>query len=327
MRREDGKNVATWALVVALGRDNDGKYRYQWHTFKGTRSDAQDEMRRLLAKRPSASGLSTMATFAREYLAAQRHRLSPTTLFRYADIIDREIVPALGHLRLSAIGPRDLQQAYTTWLRRLSPQTVLHHHRLLFTILGQAVRWEAIDRNPAALVDPPRVRRAQLRPPTIEQALDILRKLKGTRLEIPVLLAIATGARRGEICALRWSDVNLKTGVVTIGRSIINTGSQTSFAQPKTKGSNRQVVLPKWAGAQLRAFKARQDLNRTSLGSAWQENDLIVSDPLGQPWNPNNLTRSWCEGPLEASSHTSAFTIYATRTRRGSWRWACRPRW
>jgi integrase len=120
----------------------------------------------------------------------------------------------------------------------------------------------------------------------------ILALAHGTRLELPVAIAIATGLRRGELLALRWSDLETDYTVAHIRRSIEPVDGHT-FQEPKTARSRRAVVLP----AFLRPYLDRQHLDQGSrrerLGSAWQEQDMVIDSGNGSPVNPVNLSGAW----------------------------------
>ena len=91
----------------------------------------------------------------------------------------------------------------------LSARTVLHMHRVLRSALQQAVRWQLLGRNPCDAVKPPRPERTEVNALDEKQTAQLLELAAGTRLYVPVLLAVTTGMRRGEILGLTWADVDL----------------------------------------------------------------------------------------------------------------------
>ncbi len=122
----------------------------------------------------------------------------------------------------------------------LAPQTVLHFHRLLHEALRQAVMCGDIAVNPADRVTPPKVRRQERKILDKDQTLALIEAARGTHLYMPILLAVATGARRGELLALGWTDCDLKAGTVTIRRTLSETRELgLVFKEPKSKKSTR----------------------------------------------------------------------------------------
>src|SRR5262249_40030505 len=136
---------------------------------------------------------------------------------RYSEIARKGIAPLIGSVVLPKLQSARISSAYSKALtegRRdgkggLSPRTVGHMHRVLRQSLQQAVRWQMLARNPADAVRPPKVERSKMRALDPAEAAALLDAMRSTRLFVPVLLAITTGMRRGEITALRWRSVNL----------------------------------------------------------------------------------------------------------------------
>lgn len=122
----------------------------------------------------------------------------------------------------------------------------------------------------------------------------LLDAAQGTRLYIPILIAATTGARRGEILALRWEDLDFETGVIKIRRSLGQTKDGLFIKEPKTPSGNRAVLLPSFVIVELRRHKARQSELRLRLGPAYKDGDgLICTKEDGSPYPPERLTRNF----------------------------------
>ncbi len=113
------------------------------------------------------------------------------------------------------------------------------------------------------------------------------------RLNIPVMLAIATGMRRGEILALRWQDIDLEAGMATVIHSLEQTRGQLGFKSPKTGKGRRTVALPAIAVELLREHKTSQLYQRLALGPAYQDHDLVCPRPDGRPWPPDTFSTAF----------------------------------
>ena len=149
------RSKQSWSIWIELERDASGRRRQKCITVKGTRRDAERELARIVNEintgefvEPSKIRLSEyLARWLRDYA---KLRVSAKTYERYSDIVNRNIVPALGGYTLAKLKPLDIQAFYADALASgrkdgkggLSPQTVLHFHRLLHKALGQAVRWQ-----------------------------------------------------------------------------------------------------------------------------------------------------------------------------------------
>ena len=165
---------------------------------------------------------------------------------------------------------------------------------MLHEALRCAVKWGLLAVNPADAVTPPKVRRQETKILDKDQTLKLLEAARGTHLYLPILLAIATGARRGELLALRWQDVNLKAGTVTIRRTLSETREQgLLFKEPKSKKSTRVIALPAFATAALKKHKKAQAEKIMSIRATYQDNDLVLPHWDGRPWAPNLLTSAF----------------------------------
>ncbi len=278
----------------------------QWHTVRGTKRQAQEELVKLLHQVGQGAYVDhqrlTVGSFLEKWLVDHAaSAVTGKTYERYAEICRRHLTPALGHLPLSKLQPLHIQDYYARALRSgalkggcLSPQTVLHHHRVLRAALHQAVRWQLIVRNPADAADPPKPDRKEMRALSEEQTARLLQLAEESRLYTPILLAVATGVRRGELLALRWQDVDFEHGTIAVRRAIEQTRTAgIRFKSPKTARSERTVALPSLCVAALRRHKAEQSARKLSLGSAYQDLDLVFAAADGTVWKPDVLTRAY----------------------------------
>jgi integrase len=171
----------------------------------------------------------------------------------------------------------------------LTPRTVQHIHATLRTALDQAVKWDFAPRNVAMLVDAPRVRRAEVKPFTPDKARKFLDAAREDRLE--GLYAVAMlGLRQGEILGLRWPDINLVAGTVSVRQSLQRVGGKLTAVDTKTDRSRRSVRLPQVTAAALVRHQARQQEERQSAGSLWKENDFVFTTTIGTPMDGPTVT-------------------------------------
>src|SRR5262249_15196479 len=145
--------------------------------------------------------------------------------------------------------------------------------RVLHRCLGHAVQWGLVQTNPAAQVTPPRVEETEVTILSTAQIQTVLERLRGSNagddvraLYAIVLTALGTGMRRGELCALRWQDLDLDAAVARVERSLEQTRKELRFKAPKTKHGRRSIALPAYLVAELRAHWKRQQETRLKLG-------------------------------------------------------------
>jgi integrase len=221
----------------------------------------------------------------------------PRTLYENRRKIDHRIRPVLGDVRLDKLEGDTLDAAYGQWLDEgLSPATVHKYHCILSAACRQAVKWGWIDAAPTARATPPRVERIEMKVPTPEQ-LSALVKAAGEEdpvLATAVALAALTGVRRGELVALKWSDIDVVNGRVRIARSLTVARGEQHTGPTKTHQSRDIAVDPICVEVLRRRWDYMVDLSERAESP-------LVSDPYvlsfnangGLPVNPDTLTHGF----------------------------------
>ncbi|MGC8536965.1 MAG: site-specific integrase [Rhizomicrobium sp.] len=273
-----------------------GGRKIAYRTVRGTKKQAEAELSKAVAEMHAGGFIDGTNMTVKEYLGRwlKDHAavtVSAKTLERYTELADRHLSPRLGAHALQKLTPMHIQNAYSDMLESgrikggggLSARTVHHVHRLLFQALRQAVRWQLLSRNPAEAVTPPKP------PPTEIAILDedqvgvLLKAARSTRMYTPILLAITTGLRRGEVFGLRWTDIDLENGRLSVAQALEQTKAGIAFKAPKTKRSRRTVTLPSVTIEALRAHRAKQAAERLALGLGKDDLGLVFTSPLGAP--------------------------------------------
>jgi integrase len=292
--------------VIDLNDPTTGRRRRKWHSFKGTKREAQKECARLIHELNTGAYIvpsrATLAAYLEVWLADVKSRITPKTHRRYSELARKNIVPLLGETLLKDLQPAAISHAYASLLesgRRkgggLAAGTVRHCHRLLKQALAQAVRWGgdwAISRNPCDAVKPPKLSPAKMQVHDVAQTVDLLEALRNNRLFPAVLLAALCGLRRGEIAALRWIQVDLNAGSIAIVQSAEQTGTVVRYKEPKT-GRARTVALSTMMVEELRAHRLRQAEELLRLGIRVTDETFVVARADGLPLQPDTLTQEW----------------------------------
>jgi integrase len=223
----------------------------------------------------------------------QRGSVRESTYSRDKYLITNHVKPALGRVKLKNFGAMHLQRLYREKrdAAGLSASTVQKIHHILHKALAQAVRWDLIARNPSDAVKAPRPTSEEMRPLSAEEVRKLLEAAHGDRLEALYVLAVTTGMRRGELLGLKWSDIDLKNGRLSIRRALTRTdnGKRVALAEPKTRGSRRNVRLTQRAVEALRSHLERQLAEIEVAGDFYEDHGLVFTTEAGTPINPSNL--------------------------------------
>lgn len=294
----------SWRIRIEDGVDAAGRRKRHTVTFKGSRKDAQRELTRLLGSADAGTlpepSKATVAEYLREWLDND-HDLAPKTRERYRELTELQIVPHLGEELLQRLKPKRVQDWHSTLLKSggkrgqpLSARTVGHAHRVLHRALQRAVESEVLARNVASIISPPKVEEEEIEILTEDQINTVIDKLLGHPLYEIAVVDLATGMRRGEMLAVRLSDVDLDGATVRIERSLEETGTGLRFKPPKTKHGKRTISLPPNAVAVLREHRRKLLEKRMALGLGKPDGDTLLFGELdGSPRRPDQLSWLW----------------------------------
>lgn len=298
------RSPGRWAIVLESRDPTSGRRKRKWHSFAGTKREAQTECARLIAEQDAGLFVEpakvTLADYLDRWLDHMRSQITPKSHERYSDLVRNNLVPQLGAITLRKLTPAHLSTCYAKALatgRRdgkggLSPATVKYVHRILRHALKQAVIWQLLPRNPADAVKPPRSERPQMTTYDVPQTATLIDSLQGTRLLVPILLAVMCGLRRGEIVALRWRHIDLSTGKISVVESAEQTADGVRYKRPKS-GRGRSVALSPTVIEELRAHRLKQAEEFLRLGLRPTEDTFVYTREDGGPLQPRSLSRAW----------------------------------
>jgi integrase len=293
-----------WAIVIDVRDPQAGKRKQRWYSFKGTKRQAQVECARLISEIQSGTAVDpsrmTMAAFLDRWIQHMQGQVSPRSHERYTEIARKNIAPLLGGLMLIKLRPEQISAAYAKALasgRRdgqggLSPRTVTHIHRVLREALQQALRWQLLTRNPADVVKPPKVERKQMKVLDTDATADLIEAARGGPLFVPIMLGVRCGLRRGEVVALRWRNVDLERGQISVVASAEQTDRGVREKEPKS-GKGRTVVLSATEIEELRSHRRRQAEGLLALGVRLTDDHHVVAREDGQALQPRSLTHAF----------------------------------
>ncbi|MGH2682726.1 MAG: tyrosine-type recombinase/integrase [Actinomycetota bacterium] len=316
--RQQGRR--SWQIRVPLGADPlTGAWLRHTETITGTKAEAERRRRELRLERDRGTlatpGNKTLEEYLRkEWLTAVSHvskrgqPLAPTTRRRYGDVVDH-VCRLIGDVKLASLRTAHVERLRDEMLSetlerksgevipRFSPQTVGDILRVLSQALRKAEAKGLISRNWAdpTLVDRPAGQPRELPPMEEDLAKRILEAVRGEDpWDAAVHLALGLTMRREEVLGLRWPDVDLREGILTVRNTITYTPRQMHEGGPKTEAGRRTVPVPAFVGEALRRHRKQQSRRRLRLGSAWRDGwDVVVDRGDGAPWLPPTFSRAW----------------------------------
>lgn len=297
--RQMGPGV--WEVRIDAGRDPvTGRRRQKAKWVHGSKRDAQRVLNSLVSEVDSGRFAGTSAvTFDQlttRWLSIAEENLSPTTLRTYKSLLSNWILPALGDRKIGSIQSSDLDDLYRGLTKRiqLSAATVRQVHAIIRRAFRQAILWGWIAVNPATNATPPRQAKADLSPPNPNQVAELLHAAHVRDPEVGNFIHIAatTGARRGEICAIRWRNIDTKLKTLTIESAIVEIRGGIQEQDTKTH-SHRRLALD---DDTLKVFESQRLIaqGRAALIGAKVSQDAFVfsREPSGSiAWTPTSMTK------------------------------------
>ena len=293
----------TYSIVLDLGRDpSTGKRRQQWVTVRGTKREAEKRLTELQGQldkgvRPT-SGKLTVGRYLEQWLSdVVSIRNCPRTVEGYTVIVRNHINPAIGGIQLNKL-QSGVVQTMEADLRKsgLSANTVRHVHIALSKALKDAMRADPplVDRNVCQAVTAPSPGRYEVKVPDAGAIGRIVALAQGTPYGAALRFAAFTGARRGEVIALRWENIDLDRGVASIIESAQRLqGCGIVIQRTKSAAGHRGIALDPYTVEALRLHRGQQLLYRMELNGAYQDNGLVFPGPLGGLLDPSVLTRNF----------------------------------
>lgn len=293
-------DTGRWHGYVSMGSASGGT-RDRRHVSGTTRAAVVRKVRALEGQRdagtlPQAGKAPTLEVWLEHWLTTIAvARVRPRTYEGYSGLVRHRIIPALGHHRLDRLQPEHLERFYSDLRAEgLSSATVLQLHRILSRALKVAVQRSRVARNVCSLVDAPSLQRKEIEPLRADEARRLLEAAQRGRNAARWSIALALGLRQGEALGLKWSDVDLEAGSLTVRRALQRLkGKGLVMVEPKSKAGRRTIALPVSLRKGLQAHLREQQGERDYAGEAWQEHGLVFAQVDGRPIDPRADWKAW----------------------------------
>lgn len=252
----------------------DGKKRQE--TVKGTKRDAERRRTEILRSIDTKTYLQPSKMTVEQLLLRwleEGTKVGPTTLERYRGVAHSRYIPAIGQRKVDSIQPLDIQDLYATWRQEgLADSAISVYHNVIRQAFEMAVRLRVIALNPATAVAPKATARRERGILNEEEMNRLIYAAKDGLYYAPLVLAIATGLRIGEICGLKWEDIDFEGKTLIVNRTAARLNGDVVLKDPKTRSSRRMIRLPDSVVEVLRGLP--------------RENDLLFPGKNGRPARP-----------------------------------------
>jgi len=310
-RMKDGR----WRAAATTGRKPDGSLARKVFTAR-TRHEVAEELTAALRDQQRGinikPGKLTVGEFLADWLEnTAKPSVRPKTYRSYEQMLCNHLVKnvpqaewkkkgldaveGIGAVRLSKLDLQSVQRFFNEKLKAGNSPALVRYLRVVLRIgLGQALKGDLVTRNVAALATPPKVEKREITPFTPDQASCFLKAAMGHRLECLFTAALAVGLRSGECSALRWSDVDLHKGTITVRHTLQRKKNEgLLLLPPKSEKSRRTIELPAVCIRALEAHRERQQQERVLAGTQWQETGYVFTSTIGTPIDDRKILKEF----------------------------------
>ena len=276
-----------------------------WTPQKGNKKRAEAELARIRSTYEPPTELEELnsdmpfADYLLQWLDIVKVRVKIATYASYEGMVKSSIEPYFRKkgCTLRGLEPRHIQQFYTEKLKTVKPNSVIHYHAVIHQALKYALKTDLVSQNVALKVDRPK--KNDFQPVFLDAAelQHLFEVIKGTKLELPVLVAAFYGLRRGEVCGLKWDAIDFERGTLTVKRTVtsIQLDGKTQMIEQesaKTKFSMRTLPLVGSFKEYFQKVKEAQTLNKKVCGNCYnyEYDGFVFVDEMGDLLKPDYLT-------------------------------------
>lgn len=292
-----------YKVTVELGYDVLGNRRRKTEIVNGTLTEArmkEAELRNKYYHIGNVANVSdiTLEQYSELFLKRYcQNNMSLVTISGYQDSLKR-IIPIIGKEKLNKITPLMLDNMYGQLKTGVTNKTLGYHsmyafYKLMNVMFNQAIKWEILDKNPNLKATKPKKEKKERRYYDLEQVSKLLSCLENESIKYKALITLAldSGARRSEICALRWNDIDFNTNMLRIDNSLKVVKGVLDERETKTLSSKREIMLSNATMEVLREYKEWQDNYIKEVGKNWKGTDRVFTSKEGKHMNPDTCDK------------------------------------
>ena len=292
-----------YKISVELGYDILGNRKRKTEIFNGSFNDMKLREAELTKKYYHIGNVRnvndlTFEQYSEIFLNKYcKENVSLVTMYGYEEALER-VLPLIGKVKLNKITPLMLDSMYQQLKVGKSKRTLGYHsmyafYKLINVMFNQAIKWELVDKNPNLKATKPKREKKERRFYDLQQIDELLKCLENESIKYKALITLAldSGARRSEICALKWNDINFDTHTLRIDNSLKVVRGVVDEGKTKTPSSNRVIILNNGTIEILKEYKKWQDEYKKQMGKQWKGANRVFISKFGGHMNPDTCSK------------------------------------
>lgn len=298
MRGHIAKKGDRYYVVVDIGRDHKNKRRQKWFSGYARKKDAEMDLPRILTKMKrgyTEPKKMSFEDYLHEWLDKKKQDIAHSTYVHYSSYVRTHIVPGLGHWKISELD-HDILDSFIDEVKRMdrAQETKRHIYKILSIALSEGKR-HGIKEGLLNDITAPRRDHKNVEHWSLDEMQSFVQHLKSRNHRIPIMIALATGMRRGEIMGLQWSRVDFENKSISVThqlKQIENNNNEVVWVvspELKTKTSYRTISIDDNTIEMLKEHKKQQDRDKLRVGPDYEDLDLVCAITTGGVMKPTYL--------------------------------------
>lgn len=298
----------SYQIIIELPIDPaTGKRNRKYKTIKGTKKQAEKVLRKMMDDLENHTFVEdsniTVSELVMMWFELYLKDLSPTTLEGYEYQIKNYIVNQdIGKIRLQDLTTSDVQRWINSLYdesplsnKPLSAKTVKNIYHNLCAAIDKAVVLEYVKKNVCKAVSLPKVQKYTAEVYDEKEIQQLLNVIKGTDMELPLMIDVNLGLRRGELLALKWKHIDFEKGFVSIEDNMVEVKKEVSADRtltkaPKSISGQRIIPISPSLTDYLKKAHTEYLLKKLKMGKDFFDGDYVVCQENGKPYKPNSFT-------------------------------------
>ena len=288
-----------YQVTIECGYDElTGKRIRVYKNVKGGKREAKQVMHAMITEveqgKLTQKNNKTVGTWMDEWLTNYLPNIEETTRIGYKTKIRCYIKPALGDIRIQALRTEHVQQMINDMMMKgLSPKNIRDTFNNLNAAMKKAVKLRLIPYNPCEAAELPKLKKYRADVYSPEMIHQLLEKATDTDMYLPIFLLVMVGLRRGELLALRWSDIDFENNILSVRHNLVNGENGYIIKAPKSEAGVRNIHLGGDVMSVLKTARMGYMKARLSYGAGFQDLDFVICQEDGSPYHPDSMSQKW----------------------------------
>ena len=288
-----------YQITIDGGRDElTGDRIRVFKNVKGSKRETKALMHRMIIEmeqgKLTQKSNKKVGEWMDEWVENYLPNVEETTRVGYRTKIRCYIKPAIGNIFLSSLRTEHVQRMINDMNNRgLSPKNIRDTFNNINAAMKKAVKVKLIPHNPCEAVELPKLKKYKAKVYSLDMIQNLLDTAKGTDMYLPVFLLVMVGLRRGELLALRWSDIDFKNNVLKVRRNMVNGENGCIIKEPKSEAGIRDIHLGDDVMSVLRETRIQYMNDAFNYGPGFQNLNFVIRQEDGSPYKPDSMTQKW----------------------------------